>query len=148
MRKITAIRDDLLCSSTGDLCSIAMKADNIFSGEKLQVFHPASDREIKELIFNSPNKSCDFDPLPTWLLKKCIDPLLQPVTAIVNRSLAEGVMPSSLKCAAVTPLLKKAGMDEEDMSSYRPISNLPFLSKLIEKVVARNNEWTGSGVPQ
>ena len=49
-------------------------------------------------------------------------------------------MPSSLKCAAVTLLLKKAGMDVEDMSSYRLISNLPFLSKLIEKVVARRIE--------
>ena len=91
------------------------------------MFHPASDSEMKELTFNSPNKSCDLDPLPTALLKKSIDSLLQPVTAIINRSLAEGVMPSSLKCAPVTALLKKAGMDEEDMSSYRSISNLPFL---------------------
>ena len=45
-----------------------------------------------------------------------------------------------LKCAAVTPLLKKAGMAEEDMSSYRPIFNLPFLSKLIQKVLARRIE--------
>ena len=70
-----------------------MKGDNIFSGQKLQVFHPASESEIKELIFNSANMSWDFDPMPTWLLKKCLDPLLQPVTAIENRSLAEGVMP-------------------------------------------------------
>ena len=68
MKKITAILDDLLCSSTADLCSIAMKADNIFSVEKLQEFHPASDSEIKEVIFNSPNRSYEFDPLPYWLL--------------------------------------------------------------------------------
>ena len=49
-------------------------------------------------------------------------------------------MLSSLKCAVVTPLLKKAGRDEEDLSSYRPISNLPFLSKRIEKLVARRIE--------
>ena len=77
-----------------------------------------------------------MDPEPTWLLEKCIDPLLQPTTAIVNRSLA-GVMPSSLKCAEVTVFLKKAGKDEEDMCSYQAISSLPFLSKLTEKVVAR-----------
>ena len=59
---------------------------------------------------------------------------------MINRSLAEGVMPSSLKCSAVTPLLKEAGMDEEVMSSYRPISNLPFLSKLKEKVEVRRIE--------
>ena len=59
MRKITAIRDVLLCSSMDDLSSIAMEADNRFSGEKLQVFHPASDREIKGLILIPLDKSCD-----------------------------------------------------------------------------------------
>ena len=75
---------------------------------------------------------CDLDPLPTLFLKKCIDERLQPITAILNRSLAEGIMPSSLKCAEVIPVLEKTGMDEEAMSSYRPISNLPFLLKLIK----------------
>ena len=120
MRKITAIRDDLICASTGDLCSIAMKADNIFSGGKLEVFHPASDSEIKGLIFNSPNKSCDLDPLPTWLLKKCIDPLQQPITAIINRSL---------------------GMDEEDMSSYQsqPISKSFLFVKMYRKLCSKKD---------
>ena len=63
-----------------------------------------SDSEIKELIFNSPSKSCDLDRLLIWLLKKCIDPILHFITAIVKRSLSEGVIPSSLKCAALTPL--------------------------------------------
>ena len=76
----------------GDLCRITMKVDR-FSGEKLRVFHPTSESEKKELIFNFPNKSCHLDPLPTWLLKKCIYPLLQPITAIINRSLAGEVMP-------------------------------------------------------
>ena len=49
-------------------------------------------------------------------------------------------MPSNLKWAAVTPLLKKARMDEEDIRSYRPISNLPFLSNLIERDVERRIE--------
>ena len=52
MREITDTRDDLLCSSTGDLCSTAMKADSRFSGEKLHVFHPAPESEIKELFFS------------------------------------------------------------------------------------------------
>ena len=117
MRKATGIRDDLLCTSRGDLCSIATKADSRISGEKLQVFHPASDSEIKELILNPPNKWHDLDRLPTWLLRRCIDTLLQPITAIINKSLSEGLMPSNLKWAAVTQLPKKARMDEKDMSS-------------------------------
>ena len=41
------------------------------------------------------------------------------------------------KQAIVTPLLKKAGLDAADMANYRPVSNLTFLSKTVERVVAK-----------
>ena len=46
-------------------------------------------------------------------------------------------MPTCFKSAYIRPLLKKAGLDSEDVKSYRPISNLPVLSKLMERLVAR-----------
>ena len=49
-------------------------------------------------------------------------------------------MPSCLKRATITPLLKRSGLDEEHVKIYRPISNLRFIPKLIEKVVARRTE--------
>ena len=85
----------------------------------------------------SPNKSCSLDPIPTWLLKNCLDPLLPLITKIINQSLAEGDVPRAFKVAHVTPLLKKAGLDQDNLKNYRPVSNLSFLSKLLEKVVAR-----------
>jgi len=51
--------------------------------------------------------------------------------------LSTGVVPTCFKSAYITPLLKEAGLDSEDVKSYRPISNLPVLSKLLERVVAR-----------
>jgi len=69
-------------------------------------------------------------------LKDNLDCVLPVLTDIVNKSLSEGKMPSSLKEAVLRPLLKKPGLDSEVLKNYRPISNLPFLSKLIEKVVA------------
>ena len=63
----------------------------------LEMFRPTSEVEVKEIIIKSPNKSCDLDPLPTWLLKKCVDQLLPLITAIVNRSMDESVMPLCLK---------------------------------------------------
>ena len=45
-------------------------------------------------------------------------------------------MPDSLKSAQITPFLKKAGLDKDVLQNYRPVSNLSFLSKLIERVVA------------
>jgi hypothetical protein len=45
------------------------------------------------------------------------------------------VLPTDSKRAIVRPLLKKSSLDPNDPSSYRPISNLSFVSKVVEKVV-------------
>ena len=76
-----------------------------------------------------------LDPIPTWLLHECINEALPLITRIINLSLKLGNMPESLKTAIITPLLKKLDM-ELIKKNYRPVSNLPFLSKLIEKAVA------------
>ena len=76
-------------------------------------------------------KSCEIDPIPTDLLQKCIDHLLPVLTRLVNISLQSGVFSQKWKTAIVKPLLKKSGM-ELVSSSYRPISNLKFVSKLVE----------------
>ena len=58
------------------------------------------------------------------------------MTAIVNASLSEAVFPECFKIAHVCPLLKKDGLEAKDLVNYRPVSNLPFLGKLLEKLVA------------
>ena len=109
----------------------------------LAAFHPASQDEIKKLVLKSPSKSCSLDPIPTWLLKACLGELLPTLTAIVNKSMSEGIFPSVLKKAVVTPLLKKPSLDQEEMKNYRPVSNLSYVSKLIERVVlVRLQEYT------
>ena len=54
-----------------------------------------------------------------------------------NQSLRTGSVPTVLKGAYITPLIKKADLDVDDVRSYRPISNLPVLSKLLERLVSR-----------
>ena len=51
-------------------------------------------------------------------------------------SLESGHLPSSLKNAVLTPLLKKPNLDHEVLGNFRPISNFKVISKVIEKVVA------------
>ena len=102
----------------------------------LSFFSPVTETEILKLIKTAPAKSCDLDPIPTQLLKSCMDVLLTPITRLINLSLAEGIFPSTFKTAHVTPLLKKPTLSKEDMKNYRPVSNLSFISKLLEKVVA------------
>ena len=88
------------------------------------------------MIGASPNASCSLDPLPTWVLKNCLSSLLTVITFIVNISLSTGDFCKSLKKALVTPLLKHSDLDQDVFKNYRPISNLPFISKLIERIVA------------
>ncbi len=104
--------------------------------KKLNILAPASEDEIRRLVMSAPCKSSDLDPIPTALLKTCMDVLVTPITSIVNLSLAEGVFPASFKIAHVSPLLKKPTLAKDEMKNYRPVSNLSFVSKILEKVVA------------
>ena len=54
---------------------------------------------------------------------------------MINMSLLTGYVPQSCKVAVIKPLLKKTTLDPEVLANYRPISNLPFLSKILERAV-------------
>ena len=103
---------------------------------KLSRFTPVSDSEVERLIMRAPVKSCDLEPIPTRLLKSCSDSLLPPITKLINLSLSSGTFPPAFKFVHVTPLLKKPSLGKEDLKEVRPLSNLSFISKLIEKVAA------------
>ena len=129
--KITAIRASFPESPMSENTPLPDRSDK----PPLECFKPASEEEVRRLIMASPNTSCELDPIPTPLLKSCIDVLLSPITSLVNKSLAEGIFPQIFKNAHVIPLLKKSSLSKDDMKNYRPVSNLCFLSKLVEKVV-------------
>ena len=57
------------------------------------------------------------------------------ITDIVNLSLSTGVFPDQVKYASVKSLLKKSYLDRNPLKFFRPISNLSYLSKLMEKLV-------------
>ena len=95
-----------------------------------------TDAEVCRLVLSAPCKSSDLDPLPTSLMKDCIDILVTPIVSIVNLSLSEGCISSHFKSALVSPLMKKPTLNRDDMKNYRPVSNLSFLSKILAKVVA------------
>ena len=100
----------------------------------------ASDVNISIMLFSSnrsPPTNCDLDPVPTRLLKEQLDCIIPLMVDIVNKSLCSGVFPGCLKQAIVVPLLKKKSLDKNVYSNYRPVSNLAFLSKVIERVVAQ-----------
>ena len=103
---------------------------------QLTNFKPATIEEVKKIICGSSSATCSLDPIPTSLLKECCDTLVPVITQIVNSSLRDGTVPTKLKNAVVSPLLKKLSLDRDQFKNYRPVSNLSFVSKIIEKVVA------------
>ena len=106
-----------------------------FDGEVLDSLTEVSEDDVRKNIYSSPTKSRGLDPIPTWLLKKCEDELIPVLTLMVNTSLSCAEFPNELKRAFLTPLIKKIILDAEILNNYRPVSNLPFLSKLIERIV-------------
>ena len=99
-------------------------------------FQVVTDSEVLKFIKEAPSKTCSLDPFPTHIVKQCIDILLPSLTKLVNLSLENGISPNPFKQAIVTPLLKKSTLSKEDLKSYRPVSGLSFLSKLVERIVA------------
>ena len=101
------------------------------SAPSFPAFTMLSDNDVKLLIQNSALKSCPLDPMPSTLVSKC-EVLLPVLTNIINTSLQSGHFPEPWKEALVFPLLKKPGLDCI-FKNFRPVSNLPFVSKLTER---------------
>ncbi len=108
------------------------------SPPELSNFNRVSMADICKLVKASKRSSSPADPIPASVLCTIIDWVCPSITHAINSSLELGVVPSVFKAAIVRPILKKPGSDPELLSNYRPISLLPFLSKVLEKVVATN----------
>lgn len=106
------------------------------TGNVFTCFKTIAPADTVKLINSAPNKHCSLDPVPTDILKTCSDLLAGFITEMFNRSIAEGHLPKSQKVAYVIPHLKKRGLDESDFKSYRPVSNLSLIAKLLERFVA------------
>ena len=81
----------------------------------------------------STKKTAGPDNLPAYLIKEAAPVIAPFITSIINSSLTSGKVPVQWKRARVTPVFK--GGDETQMNNYRPISTLPILSKVLERVV-------------
>ena len=99
-------------------------------------YEPVTTTHIRNLVLSSSKLTCLSDPIPSKLLPYCVDVTFPVVLRITNLSHSTGIFPNDLKSEFVKPLLEKTALDSNDITNYRPISNLSFLSKLIERVIA------------
>ena len=82
------------------------------------------------------NTTCSSDPFPTGLLMSHLYAIVPILQHIVNLCLTTGDFPISCYSSIVIHLIKKLGLDRELLKHYRPVSNLYFLSTVIEKVIS------------
>jgi hypothetical protein len=99
-------------------------------------FQPLTLEETIRVIGRSSNKTSDLDPMPSNWVKAASEQLAPVTQCLLNTSLSQGVFPGSMKTAIVVPRLKKATLDPSSYGNFRPVSNLCFISKVLEKVVA------------
>jgi len=97
-------------------------------------FFPTNASEVTNVISDLKNKlSFGVDNIPVSILKCSMFSIAEPLAAVINNSLNSGIFPDSLKIAKVTPIFKSG--DKSDFQNYTPISVLPSISKVFEKIV-------------
>lgn len=144
--KIATFFDDKIMRIRAYLSALQHQTANDQDAEEEQLvdsdsfllcFSPVCEKEIEKLIMKSATKTCCLDPIPTHLLKKVLHVLLPVITKIINLSFRQSRVPEAFKMAAVIPLLKKIFLDPEVFTNLRPVSTLPFVSKVMEKAAGK-----------
>ncbi len=123
-QKIQTIRDYLDNPHGNGSPKIVWQDEPKFNTQ-LSEFKSLTEAEVKKIILKSPNKYCELDPIPTNLLRECIDEILPLFTKIINLSLQLSDMPTSLKKAIIKPMLKKLGLQLIN-KNYRSQRGLSF----------------------
>ena len=129
--KITNIRSNLIEQNAG---SSDIQTEHCTIPSILENYWLLNCDEVAKNVLASPTKTCEADSIRTELLKKVVLTIIQLLTKLVSESLQTGEFLDDLKEALVKPLLKKISL-ETIFKNYRPVSNLPFIGKLMERCV-------------
>ncbi|KAF7241018.1 RNA-directed DNA polymerase from mobile element jockey [Varanus komodoensis] len=104
--------------------------------ELLDEFQLLRPDDVDKVLGRVRPTTCLLDPCPSWLINNSKHGIGTWILEVINTSLREGRVSAPLKEAVVRPVLKKASLDPEMATNYRPVANIPFLGKVLERVVA------------
>ncbi len=131
--KIDNIRNTI---TNVDSTASSTSASFIAPKEILQCFTTIGQEELNKRITAYKPTTYSLDPVHTKLLKELLPVAEEPVLNIINSSFSLGHVPKPFKLVVIKPLIKKPNLDPCELANYRPISNLPFMSKCLEKIVS------------
>ena len=133
IEKITKIRDELL--------PVPNYSPSKGVSSRFSNFAEISQEKVTKIVKSSKPTTCRTDPIPSSIVKDNADILIPLITSIINQSLQQGTFCNQWKLATVKPLLKKGNL-APTLNNYRPVSNLSYISKLVEKcVVSQLNDY-------
>ena len=135
--KIQLIQEKISIQLAAMDTTITDKVVNDSIVHKLDQFTTTTEKELERIIRDCPAKTCNLDHCPTDVLKKTLHCQLSYLVTLVNSSFDHGVFSLKLRTAVVKPLLKKDNLDLNVFKNYRPVSNIPFINKVLEKVAVK-----------
>ena len=97
-------------------------------------FNPVDELSIRRYIRKLNKTYCSLDPINVKITV-AFEAAAPFIASLVNKYFEECIFVTSEKVALLRPMLKKPGLDVEDMNSFRPVSNLSFLSKIVERAM-------------
>ena len=120
---VSNIRKDIVdcCEDRPYTKMAAMSNDAVVGGVPIVCFETVTESDVERLVASAPVKSCELDPIPTWLLKQCSHELVPLITATTNAYVTTSNVPADFKHAIVKPLLKKHTLDTDILQNYRPV---------------------------
>ena len=83
-------------------------------------------------------KACVLDPIPAYMFKEYVLQIAPPIRAIINATLFPGTVLNKLKESVMTPIYKRKQLPKDELSSYRPVAQMPIIAKLKETRVSRH----------
>ena len=134
MTKINKIMDGLVPTTSHPINNDYIE-DKFETDKRLHKFRPLTLEKTIKLVKSAAPKSCKLDPIPTIILLEHLDVITPTLQEIINLSLLTGNMPQNMKEALLCPLLKKPNLHLQQFKNFRLVSNLSFVSKLIERAV-------------
>src|SRR6218665_2024496 len=131
LEKITA-----KISSIRDATATAPPPAHLPTSHRLSSLREVTSAELRMFILAAAPKTCELGPMPTFLVQDYVDVLLPFLTMMCNCSIRQAQLPSSQKRSILHPVLKREGLDQTDPGNYRPIANVSFISKILERIIA------------
>ena len=132
--KITRIRGEIGVVAVDSEFSLTFPL-HFTRSSSLSHFRPVTEADVLKYIRASRRTCCSLDPIDVSKLGGVFELAAPALAAIMNSSFEEGHFVASEKRGLIRPHLKKSGLDKDNLSNYRPVTNLSYLSKIMERAI-------------